>query len=67
MEPEAVLVVVPEREAPDGLIAIEILPLKLSTSLPDTSSALIAGWVARAVRFTAPLAAVTISSWVAVP
>ena len=72
VDPLAVTVLVPVRVAPAGvapagLALTETSPAKLSTSLPDTSSALTAGWVVKATRFTAPLAAVTISRSVAVP
>ena len=43
VEPEAALVVVPVSVAPTGLTATEMLLLKLSTSLPETSSARIEG------------------------
>ena len=50
---------------PDELTATETLPTKSLTGFPETSLTEITGWIVKAVRLSASLAAVTIASWVA--
>ena len=50
---------------PELETATETLPTKSLTGLPDTSLTEITGWVVNALRFTAPVAEVVSTSWVA--
>ena len=59
--------VVPDSTAPDGLAATVIVPTKSVTGLPDRSWTVIAGWVVKFSRFTAPVALVETTSLVASP
>jgi hypothetical protein len=66
-DPESDLEVVPESTAPDGLEETVMVPTKSVTGLPETSWTVTAGWVVNSSRFTAPVAEVETTSWVASP